>query len=91
LTLPVNLGIASAAYQKAASFVGLLTNVQKIQVITNQKFSTGNLTWNGYEGCDGVDGVNNQAFVSGFSTAAAVGMTWNAELAQAQYQALGKL
>lgn len=60
-------------------------------MITNRNFDTGNISWSGYEGCDGVDGVNNQAYVSGFSTAGAVGMTWNPDLAQAQYQALGKL
>lgn len=69
--------------------MGNLNNSQKIKIITGQGFSTGNVTWAGYAGKDGVDGVNNQAFVSGFSTAAAVGMTWNPDLAEAHYKALG--
>jgi hypothetical protein len=87
----VNLGIATPAYEKAVAFVGQLTNVQKIKIITGQSFTSGNVSWNGYATADGVNGVNNHAYVSGFSTAAAVGMTWNPDLAQAQYVALGKV
>lgn len=86
----MDLGIATAAYEKATAFVGKLTNSQKIKIINGQSFTTGNVSWAGYAGKDGINGVNNQAYVSGFPTAAAVGMTWNPDLAESQYHALGK-
>jgi hypothetical protein len=67
-----------------------LSNEQKIKIIGGQSFDDGNVSWAGYSGQDGINSVNNQAYVSGFSTAAAVGMTWNPDLAEAQYKALGK-
>ncbi|KAK6214287.1 hypothetical protein LQW54_004513 [Pestalotiopsis sp. IQ-011] len=86
----VNLGIATEAYGKAKAFVALLSNEQKIKIIGGQTFDDGNISWAGYSGQDGINSVNNQAYVSGFSTAAAVGMTWNPDLAEAQYKALGE-
>ncbi|KAI1841035.1 hypothetical protein JX266_012754 [Neoarthrinium moseri] len=86
----VDLGIASNAYEKAKAFVGKLTNAQKVKIINGHSFTAGNISWAGYAGKDGIDGVNNQAYVSGFSTAAAVGMTWNPDLAEAHYLALGE-
>jgi beta-glucosidase len=66
-----------------------LTNDQKVQVITGQSFA-GNVTWTAMRTGDGGNGINMKFFVTGFSAASALGMTWNSDLFAAQYQAIGE-
>lgn len=90
LTPPiVQLGDAEAAYQKAKAFVATLTNSQKIEII-NSGSLTGNATWTALENKDGVAGINNQFFTSGFSMPNGLITTWNKTLFQEHFAAVGQ-
>lgn len=85
----VSLGDAEAAYQKAKAFVATLTNDQKISIITGESL-TGNATWTALEAKDGAAGVNNQFFASGFSMPNALITTWNKDLFETHFNAIGQ-
>ena len=85
----VNLGIASAAYEKAKAFVATLTNAQKISIITGSSISDGNITWTALASKNGGSGINMNFYVSGFLLPSAVTMTWNRTSIQSQFKALG--
>ncbi|KAI1864521.1 uncharacterized protein JN550_008808 [Neoarthrinium moseri] len=84
----VDLGVASAAFEKAKTFVDGLTNEQKIKIITGSSF-TGSSSWTPLSSKDGVAGINMQFFVSGFTMINAATMTWNPDLVEAQFRATG--
>ncbi|WYZ33836.1 hypothetical protein EsH8_I_000112 [Colletotrichum jinshuiense] len=85
----VSLGPYDEAYQKAKSFVATLDNAQKVSIITGQSV-TGNATWTALNNKDGVSGVNYQFYVSGFSMANALTMSWNRQLIEQQFKAVGE-
>ncbi|KAI0127432.1 putative beta-glucosidase D [Xylariales sp. AK1849] len=82
----VDLGIAEAAYEKAKALVAKMTNAQKVQVINGESV-TGLFT--GLNSHDGIAGVNQDFFVSGFAEPMATTMTWNRTLYEAHSRALG--
>ncbi|OLN85832.1 putative beta-glucosidase D [Colletotrichum chlorophyti] len=84
----VSLGPFEAAYKKAQSFVSTLDNSQKVSIITGQSI-TGNATWAALNNKDGVSGINYQFYVSGFSMANALTMSWNRLLIERQFKAIG--
>lgn len=85
----VQLGDIEASYQKAKAFVATLSNTQKIAIITGQSVS-GNVTWNKLEAKDGAAGINNQFYVSGFSMPNALITTWNKDLFETHFNAIGQ-
>lgn len=85
----MQLGNVDAAYQKAKEFVSRLSNSEKISIITGESI-TGNNTWTAYEAKDGAAGVNNHFFVSGFSMPHAVASTWNRDLIEEHFKAIGQ-
>ncbi|GKT56101.1 beta-glucosidase D protein [Colletotrichum tofieldiae] len=84
----VSFGRYASAYQKAKSFVATLDNAQKVSIITGQSV-TGNATWTALNNKDGVSGINYQFYVSGFSMANALTMSWNRQLIEQQFKAVG--
>ncbi|OHF04312.1 hypothetical protein CORC01_00651 [Colletotrichum orchidophilum] len=84
----VSLGRFDDAYQKAKAFVATLDTAAKVSIITGQSV-TGNATWAALNQKDGVSGVDWQFYVSGFSMANALGMSWNRQLIEDQFKALG--
>ncbi|KAH8202201.1 hypothetical protein TruAng_003676 [Truncatella angustata] len=86
----VDLGIAAEAYEKAVTFVSSLTNAQKISIITGQSITDDNATWTPLVTKDGAVGVNMNFFVSGFTTPAALAMTWNRTLFLENFAAVGQ-
>lgn len=87
--LAVQLGDVEASYLKAKAFVAGLTNSQKVSIITGESL-TGNVTWTALENKDGVAGINNQFFVSGFSMPNALITTWNKTLFEQHFKAVGE-
>lgn len=86
----IDLGIAATAYEKAVAFVSGLTNSQKIALITGQDIDDGNVTWTALSTKDGSVGINMNFFVSGFTSPAALVMTWNRTLYEENFAALGQ-
>ncbi|KAF6833223.1 beta-glucosidase D protein [Colletotrichum musicola] len=84
----VQLGSFDDAYQKAKAFVATLDNAAKISIITGQSI-TGNATWTALANKDGVSGINYAFYVSGFTMANALTMSWNRELIEQQFRAVG--
>lgn len=66
-----------------------LTNSQKIEIINGQSVS-GNATWAALEKKDGVAGINNQFYVSGFAMPNALITTWNRDLFEQHFKAVGQ-
>lgn len=87
--LAVQLGDVEASYQKAKAFVAGLTNAQKVAIINGESL-TGNVTWTALEGKDGVAGINNQFFTSGFSMPNGLITTWNKVLFEQHFKAIGE-
>lgn len=85
----MDLGIASEAYEKAKLFVQGLTNEEKAKIIVGSGFD-GDISWTPLNSKDGVAGVNNALFVSGFPSPNALTMTWNRDLTEAQFKATGE-
>lgn len=85
----VQLGDIEAAYQKAKAFIATLDNSQKIDIINGDSL-TGNVTWTALNNKDGAAGINNQFFASGFSMPNALVTTWNAELFESHFKAIGE-
>ncbi|GKT50491.1 putative beta-glucosidase D [Colletotrichum spaethianum] len=84
----VSFGRYDDAYQKAKAFVATLNNAQKVSIITGQSV-TGNATWTALNNKDGASGINYQFYVSGFSMANALTMSWNRQLYEQQFKAIG--
>ncbi|KAI0471685.1 glycoside hydrolase superfamily [Xylariaceae sp. FL0804] len=84
----VNLGIATAAYEKAAAFVAQLNNTEKVALITAQDLD-GAHAWTALANKDGVAGINFNFFVSGFPLANALAMTWDRARIEQQFRAVG--
>ncbi|KAK1464807.1 hypothetical protein CMEL01_12162 [Colletotrichum melonis] len=84
----VSLGRFDDAYQKAKAFVATLDTAAKVSIITGQSV-TGNATWTALNNKDGVSGINYQFYVSGFSMANALTMSWNRQLIEEQFKAIG--
>ncbi|KAK9772117.1 hypothetical protein SCAR479_11280 [Seiridium cardinale] len=86
----VDLGIASDAFAKAKALVAQMTNAQKIKVITGQSVQgTTGASFPALSSHDGIAGVNQDFFVSGFAEPMATTMTWNRDLFEAHSKALG--
>lgn len=66
-----------------------LSNSQKIDIINNEDV-TGNATWAALENKDGVSGINNQFYASGFSMPNGVITTWNKDLIKEHFYAVGQ-
>ncbi|KAL6915451.1 hypothetical protein FSST1_006946 [Fusarium sambucinum] len=77
------------AYEEAKSFVAKLNNTEKITIITGGSLS-GNNNWTALNAKDGVSGINFQFYVSGFTMANALAMSWNRDLIQRQFKAVGQ-
>ncbi|KAF7542166.1 hypothetical protein G7054_g68 [Neopestalotiopsis clavispora] len=86
----VQLGMATDAFNKAKAMVDQMTNAQKVKVITGQGVTSANVTWPGLVSKDGVAGINQNFFVSGFAEPNAATMTWNKTLYQLHSKALGE-
>lgn len=67
-----------------------LTNSQKIQIINGDSLSSGNVTWAALQGKDGVAGINNQFYASGFAMPNGLITTWNKTLFEAHFRAVGQ-
>jgi beta-glucosidase len=83
----VDLGVYADAYEKAKTFVAALNNTEKIAIITGQSIDG---VWTALNNKDGVSGINYQYFVSGFSMANALTMTWDRSHFEAQFKAVGE-
>ncbi|XEV01614.1 hypothetical protein FSHL1_006901 [Fusarium sambucinum] len=77
------------AHEEAKSFVAKLNNTEKITIITGGSLS-GNNNWTALNAKDGVSGINFQFYVSGFTMANALAMSWNRDLIQRQFKAVGQ-
>ncbi|KAI1853064.1 hypothetical protein JX265_012820 [Neoarthrinium moseri] len=86
----IDLGIATPAFEKAKALVAGMTNAQKVKVITGQSVTGGNGTWTALSSKDGVAGVNQNFFVSGFASPNAATMTWNRTLYEEHSKAIGE-
>ncbi|KAF0319592.1 periplasmic beta-glucosidase [Colletotrichum asianum] len=88
----VQLGDFNDAYEKAKAFVATLDNAAKISIITGQSVtsnSTSGSSWTALANKDGVSGINYAFYVSGFTMANALTMSWNRELIEQQFRAIG--
>ncbi|KAF7547531.1 hypothetical protein G7Z17_g7682 [Cylindrodendrum hubeiense] len=81
-------GASSDAYDKAKAFVATLNNTEKITIITGGSL-TGDHAWTALNTKDGVSGINYQFYVSGFTMANALTMSWNRDLIKSQFKAVG--
>ncbi|KAI9146985.1 putative beta-glucosidase D [Paramyrothecium foliicola] len=86
---PVDLGNAADAYVKAKAFVAGLTNAEKVSIITGASVENNVSNWDALSVSDGASGVNMHFFVSGFGTPGALTMSWNRELFEQQFRAIG--
>ncbi|KAJ4114731.1 hypothetical protein NW768_011285 [Fusarium equiseti] len=77
------------AYEEAKSFVAKLNNTEKITIITGGSLD-GNNSWTALNAKDGVSGINFQFYVSGFTMANALAMSWNRDLIRRQFKAVGQ-
>ncbi|KAH8898062.1 glycoside hydrolase [Thozetella sp. PMI_491] len=84
--LRIDLGVYADAYEKAKAFVATLNNTQKVAIITGQSIDG---EWTALKNKDGVSGINYQFYVSGFSMANALTMTWDRQHFEAQFKAVG--
>lgn len=66
-----------------------LTNSQKIEIINSGSLS-GNVTWTALVNKDGAAGINNQFFASGFSMPNGLVTTWNRDLFEKHFNAIGQ-
>ncbi|KAG5657988.1 hypothetical protein KAF25_006939 [Fusarium avenaceum] len=82
-------GRFNSAYEKAKIFVAKLNNTEKITIITGGSLD-GNNTWTALNTKDGVSGINYQFYVSGFTMANALTMSWDRDLIQRQFKAVGQ-
>jgi len=82
----VDLGDWEAAYTQAIAFVAQLTNTEKIQLITGSDVSSVN--WSALQFKDGTQGVQGYDYVTGWSQASALGMTWDKDLMSTQFSAV---
>ncbi|KAI8159878.1 putative beta-glucosidase D [Colletotrichum sp. SAR 10_70] len=88
----VQLGDFNDAYEKAKAFVATLDNAAKVSIITGQSVtsnSTSGSSWTALANKDGVSGINYAFYVSGFTMANALTMSWNRELIEQQFRAIG--
>ncbi|KAK2731015.1 hypothetical protein CKAH01_09273 [Colletotrichum kahawae] len=88
----VQLGDFNDAYEKAKAFVATLDNAAKVSIITGQSVtsnSTIGSSWTALANKDGVSGINYAFYVSGFTMANALTMSWNRELIEQQFRAIG--
>ncbi|KAF4814898.1 putative beta-glucosidase D [Colletotrichum siamense] len=88
----VQLGDFNDAYEKAKAFVTTLDNAAKVSIITGQSVtsnSTSGSSWTALANKDGVSGINYAFYVSGFTMANALTMSWNRELIEQQFRAIG--
>ncbi|KAK1857099.1 hypothetical protein CCHR01_00173 [Colletotrichum chrysophilum] len=88
----VQLGDFNNAYEKAKAFVATLDNAAKVSIITGQSVtsnSTSGSSWTALANKDGVSGINYAFYVSGFTMANALTMSWNRELIEQQFRAIG--
>ncbi|KAI8289397.1 putative beta-glucosidase D [Colletotrichum sp. SAR11_57] len=89
---PHILGDFNDAYEKAKAFVATLDNAAKVSIITGQSVtsnSTSGSSWTALANKDGVSGINYAFYVSGFTMANALTMSWNRELIEQQFRAIG--
>lgn len=82
-------GRFNSAYEKAKIFVAKLNNTEKITIITGGSLD-GDNTWTALNTKDGVSGINFQFYVSGFTMANALTMSWDRDLIQRQFKAVGQ-
>ncbi|KAI8195415.1 putative beta-glucosidase D [Colletotrichum sp. SAR 10_65] len=88
----LQLGDFNDAYEKAKAFVATLDNAAKVSIITGQSVtsnSTSGSSWTALANKDGVSGINYAFYVSGFTMANALTMSWNRELIEQQFRAIG--
>ncbi|KAF5521918.1 putative beta-glucosidase D [Colletotrichum aenigma] len=88
----VQLGDFNDAYEKAKAFVATLDNAAKVSIITGQSVtsnSSSGSSWTALANKDGVSGINYAFYVSGFTMANALTMSWNRELIEQQFRAIG--
>ncbi|KAJ0368125.1 hypothetical protein COL154_002876 [Colletotrichum chrysophilum] len=88
----LQLGDFNNAYEKAKAFVATLDNAAKVSIITGQSVtsnSTSGSSWTALANKDGVSGINYAFYVSGFTMANALTMSWNRELIEQQFRAIG--
>ncbi|KAM0205566.1 hypothetical protein ACHAQI_009126 [Fusarium lateritium] len=77
------------AFKKARGFIAKLNNTEKITIITGGSLD-GDHTWTALNAKDGVSGINFQFYVSGFTMANALAMSWNRDLIERQFKAVGQ-
>jgi beta-glucosidase len=82
----VDLGIYASAFQKAKELIATLNNTEKIAIITGQNIDG---VWTALSNKDGVSGINFQFYVSGFTMANALAMTWDRQHVYYQFKAVG--
>ncbi|KAJ0335961.1 hypothetical protein COL922a_008572 [Colletotrichum nupharicola] len=92
MELPRSLGDFNDAYEKAKAFVATLDNAAKVSIITGQSVtsnSTSGSSWTALANKDGLSGINYAFYVSGFTMANALTLSWNRELIEQQFRAIG--
>ncbi|RAH77189.1 putative beta-glucosidase D [Aspergillus japonicus CBS 114.51] len=87
----VSLGDWETAYEKAAAFVGNLTTDQKLALITGSSVTAAatNKTFSALTFSDGDMGLQDYYYVSAFSLASALAMSWDREVFYQQAKAVG--
>lgn len=86
----VSLGDWESAYNKAAAFVGNLTTNQKLDLITGSSVTAANNeTFSALTFADGDMGLQDYYYVSAFSLASALAMSWDREVLYQQALAVG--
>ncbi|KAL1847142.1 hypothetical protein Plec18167_001984 [Paecilomyces lecythidis] len=84
----VSLGSWQEAYAKASSFVSKLNNSQKLSLITGNNVNNTGGTFEALTFEDGSQGVEYYYYVSAFSQASALAMTWDKDAFYAQAKAV---
>lgn len=84
----VSLGSWQEAYAKASSFVSKLNTSQKLSLITGNNVNNTGGTFEALTFEDGSQGVEYYYYVSAFSQASALAMTWDKDAFYAQAKAV---
>ncbi|KUJ21483.1 beta-glucosidase D [Mollisia scopiformis] len=82
----VDLGTWTDAYAKAVALIAELTNEEKITIITGGSVTSVN--WTALEFKDGTQSVQGYDYVTGFSEASTLSMTWDKTLMYNQLKAV---
>jgi beta-glucosidase len=86
----VSLGDWQPAYKKAVAFVSKLNTTEKIKLITgNDAEATDGSHFTALEFMDGDMGLQDYFYVSAFSLASAISMTWDKDAIYEQAKAVG--